>query len=101
VAEGIVTSQIGLFWEEQYKKEKIEELKELIQEMEKADDSELIELVPKAIYTLLRLYDWATAGELSDSELLADLVAEVIKEHMKLDQDEVEDFIEELEHQLK
>ena len=97
----IIPSRVGLFWTDLYGKEKIEELKELIKKMEKADTAEMLELIPKAIYLLIRLYDWSLGGELSDAELLADLIAEVAEKHLELDQDEVENLLEELEHKLK
>ena len=97
----VVPSQVGKFWSQDFKKEKIEELKELIEKMEKADSVELTELIPKAVAMLLRLYDWSLGAEQDDYKLLADLIVEVAQNHLKLDKDEIEALIEELEHQLK
>jgi len=97
----LVPSQVGKFWSQDYKKEKVEELKELVSKLEKADATELTELVPKAIVTLVKLYDWSLGGEEDDYQILSELIAEVAKKHLELDQDDIENLIEELEHKLK
>ena len=97
----MVKSQVGKFWTQDYKKELLEELEELLKEMKRADSTELVELIPKAIYVLVKLYDWSLGGEKDDYEVLAELIAEVVQNELQLDQDEVENLIEELEHKLK
>ena len=98
---GIVLSQVGKFWTNQYKKELVQELEELVKKMEKADTSELTELIPKAIYLLIKLYDWSLGGEQDDYQILSDLISEVVQKYMDINKDEIENFIEELEVKLK
>ena len=101
MAVQVVGSKLGLFWEEGYKKELVHEIRELVKKMEKGDSVELVELIPKAIATLVKLYDWSLGGEKDDYEVLSELVTEVTKEYLKMNQDEIENFIEELEIRLK
>ena len=97
----VVPSQVGKFWTSQYKKELVQELRELINRIEKADSTELVELIPKAVSLLLKLYDWATAGENDDYQILSDLISEVVQNELQLDQDEIENLIEELQQKLQ
>ena len=53
----VVPSQVGKFWSQDFKKEKIDELEELLKEMKRADSTELVELIPKAVAIMIRLYD--------------------------------------------
>ena len=96
-----VKSQLGKFWSQDYKKEKVEELRELINRIEKVDSTELVELIPKAVAIMIRLYDWALAGEQDDYQILSDLISEVVQNELQFNEDEIENLIEELQYKLQ